>query len=128
VSDNKSQPTPSMNRDAMDLVERLTSEGLIGVAQAARLVGTFRNDKPTHPSTISRWMLSGFGLPGGRIIKLEHIKIAGRLATSKPALLRYLAAQQTDTNDGVVIPASRSPAARRRASEDAGAELEKRGV
>ena len=105
-----SPAAPPTNSEALERVERLTAEGLIGVAQAARLVGTFRSGKPTHPSTISRWMLNGFALPGGRIVKLEHIKIAGRLATSKQALLRYLAAQQPDTTENAPTLTTRSPA------------------
>ena len=94
------------------------------MAAAARLLGTFRGGKPCHPSTLTRWCLSGVTLPDGSTLRLEHYRTAGRLMTSKAALLRFLAAQQ------VAVPAQpvRSPAQRNRASEDAGTKLRDMGA
>jgi hypothetical protein len=111
--------------EAAETVERLTSEGLIGVSQAALLFGTYRNGKPTHPSTVTRWMTSGVILPNGQTLRLESLRLNGRLATSKPALLRFLSEQQPAADSTATIP-SRGPTARHRASEAAGRELSAR--
>ena len=108
------------------LIERLIQEGPIGMTQVGRLLGTFRGGKPCHPSTPTRWCLSGVRLPGGRILRLEHYRTAGRLMTSKAALIRFLAAQQQPVDVPDVAP--RSPAERRRAAETAAEQLEALGV
>jgi hypothetical protein len=65
-------------------------------------------------------------VPGGRVVRLEAARLAGRWLTSAPALARYAAAQtpavETET------PAPRTPAQRRRASERAARELERVGI
>jgi hypothetical protein len=108
-------------------VDRVLTEGAIGAAAAARLLGTFRGGRSTHPSTVTRWMLSGVRLPDGRTLRLEHIRVANRLMTSRPALIRFLAAQQTPASIPDVEP-PRSPTVRRRANETAKAELARLGV
>lgn len=75
-------------------IEQLIAEGPIGMAETARLLGTFRGGKPCHSSTPTRWCLSGVKLLDGRTLRLEHYRTAGRLMTSKAAVLRFLAAQQ----------------------------------
>jgi hypothetical protein len=108
------------------IVEKLTAEGLIGMAETARVLGTFRSGKPTHPSTPTRWALDGIRLPDGRRLKLEHIRMGDRIMTSKPALVRFLAAQQ----DPSIVPETnlpRSPAQRRKEIEDAKATCEAMG-
>jgi hypothetical protein len=110
-----------------DHLNRLIDEGLIGVAETSRLLGTFRAGRPCHPSTVVRWMLDGIKLGDGRRLRLEHIRITDRLMTSKRALLRFLAAQQDPSS----IPDStspRSPAERRRAHAKAEAELKATGI
>ena len=106
-------------------IEQLIAEGPIGMAETARLLGTFRGSKPCHSSTPTRWCLSGVKLPGGRVLRLEHYRTAGRLMTSKPALLRFLAAQQGDAGAPFDRPTSptRSPTQRNRDSDGAAHEL-----
>ncbi|MBL8864819.1 MAG: DUF1580 domain-containing protein [Planctomycetia bacterium] len=96
------------------------------MADAARMFGTFRQGKATHPSTPTRWCVKGFKLPNGETLKLEHIRVCGRLMTSRAAVLRFLERMQEPADD--TIPATRSPAERRRAAEAAGRELEKLGA
>ena len=113
----------SQTSSATNLVERILSESPVGMSAGARLLGTFRGGKPTVPSTLTRWAMHGVTLPDGTVLKLEVIRLNGRLLTSKQALIRFIAAQQqmtTDPTNGSV----RSPAARRTAAERAGAELE----
>jgi hypothetical protein len=87
VSDSVSGPDP---RSA---INQLIDEGLIGMTRAARLMGTFRQGKPTHASTIARWALIGIKLPDGRVLKLESLRLNGRLCTSKEAVYRFVQSQ-----------------------------------
>lgn len=109
-----------MNDGIRKLIERLISEGAIGMTEAASLPGTFRGGRPCHPSTLTRWCLTGVRLPDGTVLRLEHFRVAGRLMTSRAALLRFLAAQQTGPPD----PPPRSPAQRDRDAAAAGLELD----
>jgi hypothetical protein len=105
-------------------IERLLAETPIGMAETARLLGTFRGGRPCHASTPVRWCLTGVKLPDGRTLRLEHYRTAGRLMTSKPALLRFLAAQQGE----IPAPPPRSPAQRTRDATAAARELKKLGA
>lgn len=108
-------------------VQKILDEGAIGMAETARLIGTFRGGRSTHPSTITRWCLHGVKLANGKFLKLEFIRVADRLMTSKPALLRFLAAQQDRfVEESAAQP--RTPAQRKRAADAAEAELEAMGV
>ncbi len=104
------------------LIEQLVAEGPIGMVATAQLLGTFRCGKPCHSSTPTRWCLTGVKLPDGRVLRLEHFRSARRLMTSKPALLRFLASQQIETQNP--FPAApKSPAQQTRDGEAASREL-----
>ena len=75
-------------------VDRILGEGAVNASALAELLGSFREGKPTHPRTITRWMLTGVELPDGRRLKLEHVRAGARLLSSRAALTRFLAAQQ----------------------------------
>lgn len=108
-------------------IEKIINEGAIGMAEAAKLPGTFRRGRPCHPSTLTRWCLDGVKLPNGQTIHLEHYRQAGRIMTSRAALLRFLVAQQ-DQASIASANAPRSPGERERAANKAGKELEALGV
>lgn len=109
-----------------DLIDRILSEGPVGMAAAARLYGTFRQDRPTHPSTPTRHALQGVRLPDGRVVRLETVRIAGRLVTSRAAVIRFLVAQQPPTPDAPPKLAQSTSGRARRATA-ARKKLEKAG-
>ncbi|MFO0796375.1 MAG: DUF1580 domain-containing protein [Gemmataceae bacterium] len=104
-----------------DLVERLLTEGPIGPAAAARLYGSYRGGRPTHPSTIVRHIQDGVRLADGTVLRLEGVRIGGRLVTSRPAIVRFIAAQQPADAPAPARP--RSPAAGATAADAAGERL-----
>ena len=107
-------------------IERIIAEGAIGMTETARLLGTFCGGKKSHPSTPTRWCLTGVRLGDGRILRLEHYRTAGRLMTSRAALVRFLAAQQQPIDIPDAKP--RSLTERKRANDLAEEELTKAGV
>jgi hypothetical protein len=108
-----------------DLVERLTTEGLIGMRAAAAMYGRCREGKPTHSSTPTRHGLKGYKMPDGRVMKLEVIRIAGRLMTSRQAVLRFFAAQnQTSVESTPLATPTPTPTARKRAASKASREAD----
>jgi hypothetical protein len=108
------------------LSEIVAGRGL-SLSQAARRFPSARLGRPVHSSCVWRWMREGVRLPGGRTIRLECARVAGRWLTSEPALERFLAAQTPSTGSA---PAStpRTPTARQRASARAAAELDRIGI
>ena len=82
-----------------DVIGRLMEEGPIGMGAAAKLVGTFREGKPTSSITVSRWANKGVRLADGRIVKLEAFRLNTRLCTSRAALLRFIRAQNEDPRE-----------------------------
>ena len=114
--------------DATAMVERLLGEGpKLSMVAAGVLLGEGQGGAAIHPSTVSRWCLKGVRLPSGRRLALEHLRAGGKLLTTRPAIVRFLSAQ-TATPDTGAGPAPRTPAARRRATDAAVAELEALGV
>ncbi|WP_439630911.1 DUF1580 domain-containing protein [Gemmata sp.] len=123
------QNTEVVTSPAAALVERILAEGPIGMGPAASIIGTFAAGKRVAPSTITRWIGDGVKLAGGRVVRLEAVKIAGRLVTSKQAVVRFIVAQQaTAPAPPADTSTPRGPGRRRAASEKAGRELEKLGA
>src|SRR4051812_7017727 len=56
--------------DSAELVETILAEGPIGMAAAAKLLGSL-NGKLTHPATISRWAGRGVRVADGSRCRLE---------------------------------------------------------
>ncbi len=99
---------------------RLLAEGLISLSRAAALFGEFRGGKRTHTSTVSRWCLAGVRLREGRVVKLEHIRLGNRLATTAQAVVRFVEAQQSDdtaTDQPAAIPPAQASRQRAAASK-----------
>lgn len=112
---------PDKEREVTAKIDRILTEQPIGMSEAARLFGTYRNTAKTAPQTVYRWCVAGVNLPDGRVVKLEHIRIGSRLLTSRAAIIRFLEDQQTEPDNASKPRATavRSPAARRRAVENA---------
>jgi hypothetical protein len=108
---------PGVAETLEEKVDRLMTEGFIGAAGAARLLGKFRGDRPVHPSTIVRLLHDG---------RLEGIRVNGKWRTTRQAIVRLIAAQNGTA--GVTVAPPRPPATRTKSSERAAAELERRGA
>lgn len=106
--------------------ERLMSEGLIGLADASKILGEFNGGRGVHAATFTRWIKRGIQLSDGSRLKLEAIPVAGRLCTTRPAIVRFLSRQREPIEQNDLI--SRSPTVRRKAAEVAARELEVVGV
>lgn len=78
-------PTPEQ------IAERLLSEGLLTLSQAARLLVTERGDGKVSPVTLWRWATKG-----KRGKRLEACYGSGQLCTSRQALARFLAIAPPD--------------------------------
>jgi hypothetical protein len=99
--------------------DHILAEGSIGTAETARRLGAGKRNRPVHPGTVSRWCHKGVMLPDGTRVKLEHVVLpGGRVVTSWPAVLRFLANLQTPSEPGA-LPL-RSAAMRHRAAVKAG--------
>jgi hypothetical protein len=94
VSPNDHPTSPEVQAEATaDAVARLLREGLISTSAAARLLAV-KHGKPVHASTISRWANEGVRLPGGRVVRLEAIRLGGRVRTTEAAVHRFVCHQQ----------------------------------
>jgi len=80
-----------------------------------------------NSSTVFRWVTRGVVGPNGDRIKLEAVRIGGRWLTSEAATNRWIIAMTPGGSTNTVEP-PRSPAARTRASENAGRQLEAMGI
>lgn len=79
--------SPSPETD--ELVERLTREGFIGMREVARDL----YPSGTHYGTPTRHATRGARLANGTVVRLEAIRVGGKLLTSRAAVLRFFAAQ-----------------------------------
>ena len=100
--------------DPAKLVKRLTEEGLVNPAAIGRKLGSPRGGRAVHPSCVTRWCQAGIPTAGGGHIRLEAIKVGTRWASSWPAVLQFLTAQQQPFAD--LAPPVRTPSARSKAA------------
>jgi hypothetical protein len=101
---------------------------LIGRSAAAKLLGPGRNGRPVHASTLVRWAVSGVLLSTGERARLQALRAPGGWRTCGEWLTEFLEIVTADrlaqgTASAAITSAVRSPAAARRAHEQAEAEL-----
>jgi hypothetical protein len=108
----------------------LTTEAVLSLSQAARLLPPGRGSAHVHAATLTRWILQGCRAPGGRRVCLRAARVGSRWVTSREALNEFLAALTPRHGAGPLTPdpAPRTPAQRRRASTRAEAELARLGL
>lgn len=99
------------------------TEKLVRLAQLPSLHPALAD---VNPHTVCRWGLKGTKLADGRTVKLEMTRVGSVWKASVEAVDRYIAAINAPTGESPT-PAPRTPTQRRRASEEAAAELDARG-
>jgi hypothetical protein len=106
-----------------------TTETLISLAEAAKMLPRRRKGRKAHVSTLFRWTTAGV-----RGIRLESIQCGGSRCTSKEALQRFyeaLSQRQTGAfggGRGGSAVGRRTIAQRQRASAEAGRKLAETGA
>jgi hypothetical protein len=105
----------------------LTTETPLSLAAAAKLLPPARNGRRCHLSTVLRWILRGAKRHDGVLVRLEGCRIGSKWFTSRAALQRF-SQNLTPCLDDDPTPAPRTSSHRRRASELAAEELERRGL
>jgi hypothetical protein len=99
-----------------------TTESLISLPEALKFLPPGRRNKRPHLSTLIRWINDGVNG-----IHLEAVRLGGRWVTSREAIQRFCE-RLTPALDRAAAEIPRAPAARQRASEKAGRQLEKIGI
>ena len=93
----------------------ISTEQLLTLPQAARVRPHGRLGRPTHPSTVYRWISRGVrGVAG--VVKLEGVRIGGSWYTSREALQRFAEAL---TNGGTQTPREATPPQRAEQADEA---------
>ena len=109
------------------IAEVAAGEGVIPLREVAHRLPAFRPGTRTTYSCVLRWSLKGVRVPGGQRVRLEAVRCGGRWLTTEAAIQRFLLAQQPTEERQPQAP-PRSPGQRQRASQRAGAQLEKIGI
>lgn len=106
-----------------------TSETLLTVSQVAKSIPGRTGSRGLAPSTVARWIVSGAPARNGERVRLAAVRVGGRWLV-RPADLQTFFAALGDTTPAATIakPKRRTETQRRRASEAAARELEKRGA
>ena len=78
----------------------ISTEQLLTLPQAARVRPHGRLGRPTHPSTVYRWISRGArGVAG--VVKLEGVRLGGSWYTSREALQRFAEALTNGSTETV---------------------------
>jgi hypothetical protein len=112
------------------LSEIQAGDGL-SLSAAGRLFPAHRGNGTVDPSTVWRWARKGSKAPDGRLVRLEVCRVGGRWLTSRSALARFISALSAaagSASNQPTPPAARTPTTRRKSSEHATRELERRGA
>ena len=109
------------------VVQRLLTEDMLSLAQAARRFPASRGAHRPSPSAIWRWVRDGVHKTNGGVVKLEACLVAGRWLTSSQALVRFITLQQPDQIEQTESPkiSVRAPSG---ATGDAADELARLGL
>lgn len=100
----------------------IASEQLLTIREAAMFRPPSRNGRPTHVTTVHRWIKTGV-----RGVRLEAIPIGGSLYTSKEALQRFADRLLTGRDATSRTIQATPPVTRRRATQKAERELDRLG-
>lgn len=92
-------------------------------AVARRLPG--RTGAHANPSTVARWVHKGAKGADGQRVKLAAVRVGGTLYVTESALADFLAALN---GAAAAAPPQRSPAARRKAADEAVRKLGRMGA
>lgn len=103
----------------------LATQKALSLKQAARLVPPCRENHPTHPTRLLRWITNGKKGPDGSIVRLEALLMGTSWVTTAEALQEF-AERLTPRPGGDSGP--RTPATRSRAVEKAEKELDRLGI
>jgi hypothetical protein len=112
----------------------LLNERRIGLHEAAKLAPSYREGKPTHVSTILRWITKGVRLSNGELVRLEGVRLGGRWITSFEAFARFSerltagAIGDAPEPRQRLIPTAQQRRQRQRQLERVDRELEKAGI
>lgn len=108
-----------MSNDANEILNEVQSGKGIPLSKAAELVPGASGH--VNPCTVFRWAENGCLASDGSRVKLESVRVGGRIFTSAAAITRFLTRLTNGTT--VSTPAVRTPAQRRRDHESAEKEL-----
>ena len=100
----------------------IASEQLLTIKEAASCRPPGRKGRPTHFTTVYRWIKAGV-----QGVKLEAIPIGGSLYTSREAIQRFADRLMAGRAVASVTIQATSPVSRRRASQTADRELDRLG-
>jgi len=102
-----------------------SSETIISLADAAKLLPTRRAGRKAHVSCLYRWTTAGI-----RGVVLESVQVGGTRCMSREALARFVErlTEQAIPSSSLRVGLVRSVAERRRASERAARELDRLGI
>lgn len=112
----------------MSMVGQILSENPIGLAQLAKKIRSHRRVGHVSTQACWRWATKGVALPGGQVVKLEVLRLAGRYLTSWAAFERFVASQQSVESAAPLPAPARSPGRRDKSSRKAEQVLEKAGL
>jgi hypothetical protein len=99
------------------------------VSRVCRRFPGARGARNVTPSTVTRWILSGCPARNGERVKLAATRCGSRWLIRQCDLNAFFEALATDPGGTTAnTPPLRSPAARNKASDRAGRDLERRGA
>lgn len=102
------------------------SEKVIGLKEASQLLPKTTGNKTVHFATLFRWILGGLKAKDGFVVRLESVKIGGRLCTSQEALQRFF--DRLSGNQQVVTPPTITSRQRLRQIKAAEEDLRRAGI
>jgi hypothetical protein len=105
----------------------ISSETLLPLREAARLIPSHRRGVPVSYTCLWRWAARGVKGPDGTTVRLETVKLGTRTLTSKEALARWAQRLTPRANDTPATP-PRTARQQRAAAARAERELSKLGV
>lgn len=106
----------------------IINESVISLSEVQNIAPPNRDGSRINFSTSFRWATKGILAADGRRVKLEVMKLGGRLITSREAVQRFAEALTTACGLASTPTVVRTPAVRTKAAAAARKKLEEMGI
>jgi hypothetical protein len=106
---------------------KLLNEELLSLAQAARIFPSDREGSHASPVSLWRWCKKGIKLGDGSTLRLEHIRVCGRILVSRESVFRFVSKQNPEVS-APQAPEKKSANKPTKRSQAADEKLKKKGA
>ena len=91
------------------MISTESTPATLNLGQAARRLGSNKNDKPVHPATVMRWIKEGAKLSSGARLRLRAVRYPAGWRVAPEWIDEFISTLTSDRLGGTSTPAPTMP-------------------